>query len=95
MRLPDVLGEFDQFESSQRVWCTVNWLINSEKYPVVLTKAMKEKKLSFVDSLDVAKMVHHFIESNVAAIISRFLFIMRITSPAIKLLLYSNFMSLL
>ena len=59
MRLPDVLGEHDQFESSQRVWCTQQLVSvsQSQEHPIRITEKMRTKKLSFIDSHDVGNMM--------------------------------------
>lgn len=54
LRLPDVIGPFD---NTERFWCTVKWVQECEKYPLPLTAGEETELLSFVDSLSVAAQI--------------------------------------
>ncbi len=54
LRLPDVLGPFD---NTHRFWCYHMWLPVSARVPVLVTPHTDAKLLSFVYSEDVARLI--------------------------------------
>ena len=54
LRLPDVIGPFD---SSGRFWGYMEWIKVSDKHPIHFNKFTPLRKLSFVFSKDVAKLL--------------------------------------
>lgn len=54
LRLPDVIGPYD---NTQRLWCTIRWVMESQKYQMPLTADEENVRLSFVDSLSVAAQI--------------------------------------
>lgn len=59
LRLPDVIGPFD---NTERFWCTVRWVRECSKYPLPLTADEETVPLSFVDSLSVAAQIASLVQ---------------------------------
>lgn len=59
LRLPDVIGPFD---NTERFWCTVKWVRECSKYPLPLTADEENVRLSFVDSLSVAAQIASLVQ---------------------------------
>lgn len=59
LRLPDVIGPYD---CTDRFWCCVHWLANADKYPIPITTYDETEPLSFVYSLDVARLLVSILE---------------------------------
>jgi nucleoside-diphosphate-sugar epimerase len=59
LRLPDVIGPFD---NTERFWCYLTWLKYQNKYPIPISYAEENNKLSFVYSKDVVSQIIKLIE---------------------------------
>ncbi len=59
LRLPDVIGPFD---NTERFWATLEWIKASGKYPIPLSREDEERKLAFVYSRDVCRFILQLID---------------------------------
>ena len=60
-RLPDVIGPYDE---SYRMWYYIEWLKNNSKYNIEFEKIDLIRKLSFVYSSDVIKLIISIVNGN-------------------------------
>jgi nucleoside-diphosphate-sugar epimerase len=58
LRLPDVLGPYD---NTNRYWCLLEWIKQSNKHPVEVNLKDQTSKLSFVYSKDIAVLIYNLI----------------------------------
>lgn len=54
LRLPDVIGPFD---NTERYWCSLAWVQRSKQYKIELCEKDEELPLSFVYSEDVGELI--------------------------------------
>ena len=61
LRLPDVLGPFD---NTERYWCSLEWVQKSQEHPIELIDKDEQKPLSFVYSKDVGTAICNLVKKS-------------------------------